>query len=172
MYATIVSPGMATSAFVDQFKGDVERWVSRQQSQAARAPVDPKGPGRPCELPAAVLWSGLLLCVLHRARGVRDVWRALVYQGYNICDQAVYARLDSGGTEPLQALFEQLSRMLAAWVQPLLSAQSWEALAPFARAVLALDAHDLRPVGAQVAQSALLQERGRGVVAGQTGNAV
>jgi len=39
----------------------------------------------------------------------------------------------------LQALFEQLSRMLAAWVQPLLDAQSWEPLAPFARAVLALD---------------------------------
>ncbi len=146
MYATIATPGMATSAFVEQFKGYVERWVRRQQSQAASAPADPKGPGRPCELPAAVLWSRVLLCVLHRARGVRDVWRALVCQGYDICDQAVYARLDSGGTEPLQALFEQLSRMLAAWIQPLLSAQSWEALAPFARAVLALDETTLDPL--------------------------
>ena len=146
MYATIVSPAMATSAFVDQFQGYVERWMRRQQSQAASAPGDPKGPGRPCELPAAVLWSGLLLCVLHRARGVRDVWRALVCQGYDICDQAVYGRLDRGGTEPLQALFEQLSRMLAAWVQPLLDAQSWEPLAPFARAVLALDETTLDPL--------------------------
>jgi len=128
MYVTIISPAMATSAFVEQFTGYVERWVSRQQSQAASAPGEPKGPGRPCALPAAVLWSGVLLCVLHRARGVRDVWRALVCQGYDICDQAVYARLDSGGTEPLQAFFEHLSRMLAAWVQPLVDAQSWEAL--------------------------------------------
>ena len=139
MYATIGLPGRASTAFVDQFKGYVERWVSRQQSQAASAPADPKGPGRPCELPAAVLWSRVVLCVLHRACGVRDVWRALVYQGYDICDQAVYARLDSGGTEPLHALFEHLSRMLAAWIQPLLGAQPWEALAPFARQVLALD---------------------------------
>jgi len=43
---------------------------------------------------------------LHRARGVRDVMLALVCQGYDIFDQAVYARLDSGGTEPLQARFE------------------------------------------------------------------
>jgi hypothetical protein len=99
---------MATPAFVDQFKGYVERWVSRQQSQVAPAPADPKGPGRPCELPSEILWSRLLLCVLHRARGVRDVWRALVCQGYDLCDEAVYARLDSGGTEPLQALFAQL----------------------------------------------------------------
>lgn len=169
MYATIVAPGMATSAFVEQFKGYVERWVRRQQSEAASGPAEPKGPGRPCELPAEVLWSTLLLCVLQRARGVREVWRALVCRGYDICDQAVYARLDSGGTEPLQTVFEHLSRMLAAWIKPLVEAQSWEKLAPFARAVLALDAHDVRPVGTQVAQFASLQERGRGVVAGQTG---
>lgn len=146
MYATIVAPGMATSAFVEQFKGYVERWVRRQQSEAASAPAEPKGPGRPCELPAEVLWSTLLLCVLQRARGVCEVWRALVCQGYDICDQAVYARLDSGGTEPLQTVFEHLSRMLAAWIKPLVEAQSWEKLAPFARAVLALDETTLDPL--------------------------
>jgi hypothetical protein len=172
MYATIAPPGMATSAFVEQFKGYVERWVRRQQSQVASAAAEPKGPGRPCELPAAVLWSRVLLCVLHRARGVRDVWRALVCQGYDICDQAVYARLDSGGTELLQAVFEQLSRMLAAWIQPLLSAQSWEALAPFARAVLALDETTLDPLARKLPSLRHAQERGRGVVAGQTGHAV
>jgi hypothetical protein len=146
MYATIVSPGLATSGFVEQFKAYVERWISRQQSQTASAPAEPPGPGRPCELPAEVLWSTLLLSVLQGVRGVRDVWRALVCQGYDICDQAVYARLDSGGTEPLQAVFEQVSRMLAAWVQPLVNAQSWEALAPFARTVLALDETTLDPL--------------------------
>ena len=172
MYVTIVSPAMATSAFVEQFTGYVERWVSRQQSQAASAPGEPKGPGRPCALPAAVLWSRMLLCVLHRGRGVRDVWRALVCQGYDLCDQAVYARLDSGGTEPLQAFFEHLSRMLAAWVQPLVDAQSWEALAPFARAVLALDETVLDPLARKLPSLRHAEERSGGVVAGQTGHAV
>jgi hypothetical protein len=146
MYTTIGSPTGANAAFVDQFKGYMERWVSKQQSQTASRPADPKGPGRPCELPAEVLWSTLLLCVLNRARGVRDVWRALVCQGYDICDEAVYARLDSGGTEPLQAFFVQLTTMLAAWVQRLLDVQPWEPLAPFAREVLALDETTLDPV--------------------------
>jgi DDE family transposase len=146
MYATIATPALASTAFVAQFKEYVERWVRRKQSQVASAPADPTGPGRPCELPSEVLWSSLLQCVLNRARGVRDLWRALVYQGYDLCDEAVYARLDSGGTEPLQAFFEQLSRLLAAWVQPLLDVQSWEPLAPFAREVLALDETTLDPV--------------------------
>ena len=95
MYATIGMPGLATSGFVEQFKAYVERWVSKQQSEAASAPAEPTGPGRPCELPAEVLWSTVLLSVLQRVQGVREVWRALVCQGYDICDQAVYARLDS-----------------------------------------------------------------------------
>jgi hypothetical protein len=51
-----------------------------------------------------------------------------------------------GGTAAVQALFEHLSRLRAAWIQPVLSAQSWEALAPCARAVLALDETTLDPV--------------------------
>ena len=117
MYPTTGVPAPATSAFLDQFKAYVLRWLRRQQSECASAPAEPAGPGRPRELPAKVLWSTLLLGVLQRVRGVREVWRALVCQGYDLCDQAVYARLERDGTEPLQALFAQLSRMLAAWVQ-------------------------------------------------------
>lgn len=146
MYATIGVPAKANAAFLDQFKSYVERWMSRQQSQAGGAPPAPKGPGRPCELPAEVLWSTLLLGVLQRVRGVRQVWRMLVCQGYDICDQAVYARLESGGTAPLQTMFAQVSRMLAAWLQPVVEAQSWDALAPFARGVLALDETTLDPL--------------------------
>jgi hypothetical protein len=141
MYSTLASPSPASDAFVEQVRGYVERWMRRMQSQreSQGAGSDAKGPGRPRELPDATLWSSLLLCVLYRAQGVRDLWRALVCQGYDICDQAVYGRLDSAGTAPLQAFFEQLSTMLAAWVQPLLDVQAWEPLAPFAREVLALD---------------------------------
>ena len=104
MYSTIGSPYPANDAFVEQFRGYVQRWMQRMQSQreSQGAGSDATGPGRPRELPAAALWSSLLLCVLDRAQGVRDLWRALVCQGYDICDQAVYARLDRGGIEPLQ----------------------------------------------------------------------
>ena len=40
----------------------------------------------------------------------------------------------------------EVSRMLAAWVQPLVNAQSWDVLAPFAHAVLALDETTLDPL--------------------------
>ena len=139
MNATIGLPGMASPAFVEPFTGYVEQWVRRQQRQAASVPADPKGPGRPCELPEEALWSSLLRCVLTRAHGVRDLWRTLVCQGYDICDQAVYARLEKAGTAPLEKVFEQRSTMLAAWVKPRLAEQSWAQVAPFAREVLALD---------------------------------
>ena len=146
MKNTIAQPALATPGFVEQFQAYVERWIHRLQNQSASASAEPAKAGRPRELPAEVLWSTLLLSVLQRVRGVREVWRAVVCQGYDICDQAVYTRLDHGGTEPLQAIFEQVSRMLAAWVQPLVSAQSWDVLAPFAHAVLALDETTLDPL--------------------------
>ena len=146
MKNTIAQPVLATPGFVEQFQAYVERWIHRLQNQSASASAEPAKAGRPRELPAEVLWSTLLLSVLQRVRGVREVWRVVVCQGYDICDQAVYTRLDHGGTEPLQAIFEQVSRMLAAWVQPLVNAQSWDVLAPFAHAVLALDETTLDPL--------------------------
>ncbi len=152
MYATIGVPALATAGFVEQFIVYVQRWIHRQQSQSEHALAEPAGPGRPCVLSAEVLWSTLLLSVLQRVRGVREVWRALVCQGYDICDQAVYARLERDGMEPVQALFAQMSRMLAAWIQPLVEAQAWEGLAPFARAVLALDETTLDPLARKLPQ--------------------
>jgi hypothetical protein len=146
MQNTRAQPALATPGFVEQFQAYVERWIHRLQNQSASASAEPAKAGRPRELPAEVLWSTLLLSVLQRVRGVREVWRAVVCQGYDICDQAVYTRLDHGGTEPLQAIFAQVSRMLAAWVQPLVNAQSWDVLAPFAHAVLALDETTLDPL--------------------------
>ena len=152
MYPTTGVPAPATSAFLDQFKAYVQRWLRRQQSECASAPAEPAGPGRPCELPAEVLWSTLLLGVLQRVQGVREVWRALVCQGYDLCDQAVYARLERDGSEPLQALFAHLSGMLAAWIKPLVEAQPGKGLAPFARAVLALDETTLDPLARKLPQ--------------------
>ncbi len=124
------------------------------QSQTERqgAPPDPKGPGRPRELPEEVVWRSLLQCVLTRARGVRDLWRSLVCQGYDICDETVYDRLDKAGTGPLEQLFQQLTTGLSAWVQPLLDEQRWAPLAPFASDVLALDETVLDPVARKLPQ--------------------
>ena len=146
MHATTPVPDRASSGFLGEFTAYVRRWISQQQSEQVAVTREPAGPGRPCELPAEVLWSTVLLSVLQRVRGVREIWRALVCQGYDVCDQAVYARLERDGTEPLQALFCQISRMLAAWVQSLLEGQSKQVLAPFARAVLALDETTLDPL--------------------------
>ena len=152
MHATTDRPAEATGVFFEQFITYARRWIRKQQSASASASA-PAGPGRPCDLPAEVLWSTLLLSVLQRVRGVRDVWRALVYQGYDVCDQAVYARLERDGTEPMQALFTQMSRMLAAWVQSLVEeAQSEKVLASFARAVLALDETTLDPLARMLPQ--------------------
>ncbi len=73
MYATIATPGMATSAFVEQFTGYVERWVSRRQSQTASAPADPKGPGRPCETRCGFVEQGVVVCLASCAWGTRRV---------------------------------------------------------------------------------------------------
>jgi len=154
MYPTIAAPTPASEAFVDQLTGYVERWMRRMQSQTERqgAPADLKGPSRPRELPEEVVWRSLLLCVLTRARGVRDLWRSLVCQGYDSCDETVYERLDKAGTEPLELLFQQITTLLTSWVQPLLEEQQWEPLAPFASEVLALDETVLDPVARKLPQ--------------------
>ena len=154
MYGTIAASSPASDEFIDELTGYVERWLRRIQSQAERqgAPPDPKGPGRPRELPEEVVWRSLLLCVLTRARGVRDLWRSLVCQGYDICDETVYERLAKAGTEPLEQLFQQITTGLAAWVQPLLDEQRWTPLAPFASDVLALDETVLDPVARKLPQ--------------------
>ncbi len=152
MYPTTPIPGGASSGFVDEFKVYVRRWISQQQREQTAVTREPAGPGRPCELPAEVLWSTVLLSVLQRVRGVREIWGAIVSQGYDLCDQAVYARLERDGTEPLHALFVQFSRMLAAWLQPLVQQQLGAVLAPFARAVLALDETTLDPLARKLPQ--------------------
>ncbi len=151
MHPTTPVPGGATNSFVDEFTAYVRRWISQQQREQAAVTREPAGPGRPCELPAEVLWSTVLLSVLQRVRGVREIWRALVSQGYDLCDQAVYARLARDGTAPRHSLFVQFSRMLAAWIQPLVR-QPGQVLAPFARGVLALDETTLDPLARKLPQ--------------------
>jgi hypothetical protein len=148
MYDTRSGQAKASAGFVQQVETYVQRCVQGIEAQEERrgAGPDPKRPGRPIELPKVVLWSSLLLCVLQGARGVREVWRSVVLQGYDICDQTLYDRLEQEGTAWLEQFFVQITAMLAAWLRPLLAQQPWYPLASFATDVLALDETTLDPV--------------------------
>jgi hypothetical protein len=108
-------------------------------------PKSSGGPGRPRVLPALCLWAGLLVCVLRGFASQRQLWRRLVRQGLRrfgriaISDQALYNRLARAGTAPLEGLFAQVSGVLADRLAP----YAQTSLAPFAPAVVALDASTL-----------------------------
>ena len=100
-----------------------------------------KGPGRPRVLPAMALWAGLLVCVLRGFGSQLAVWRLISERGlwffprFPVTDQAVYKRLHSAGTKPLERLFEQISGVLAQRLQGVVT----EKLAPFAEGVVCID---------------------------------
>jgi len=148
MHDTVSGQGKASPGFIEQVETYVQRCLSRIQAKEASqgAGPDAKGPGRPLQLPRVALWTGLLLCMVQGARGVRQVWRFLVQRGYDICDQTLYDRLEQEGTRWLEEFFVQLSAMLAAWLKPLLEQQAWYPVAPFATDVLVLDETTLDPL--------------------------
>ncbi len=107
-----------------------------------------KGPGRPRILPAMVLWAGLLVCVLRGFGSQLALWRLISERGlwffprFEVTDQAVYKRLHSAGTEPLERLFEQINRMLAERFRDMVSNK----LASFADGVVCIDESTLEAI--------------------------
>ena len=100
------------------------------------------GPGSASRiLPAMLLWSGLLVCILRGFRTQLALWRLLTTQGLwghppvTLSDEAVYKRLSTGGTHMLERLFAQVSDVLRERLGP----YAQTALAPFATEVFALD---------------------------------
>ena len=104
--------------------------------------------GRPRVLPALALWAGLLVTVLRGFTGQSAVWRLLSERGlwffprFSVGDQAVYSRLERGGTSGLEALFRQVRDVLADRIKVAVTAT----LAPFASEVMALDQSTLDAV--------------------------
>lgn len=102
--------------------------------------TDPKSRGRPRILPAMCLWAGVVVCVLRGWNSQLAIWRLLSekrlwdYPRFPISDQAVYKRLEQGGSEPLQELFALVSQSLAERLAPFA-----QRLASFAREVVAID---------------------------------
>src|SRR3989440_8031375 len=132
--AKVTSPGLAQN-----LESYLRRLLERIGAQQSASAESGKGPGAPQKLPRAALWTGLVLCVLSGVKSLRGVWRYLVWQGYAMCDETVYDRLEEEGTAALQLLFAQISQMLLAWLSPLGAQQSWAPLAPFAKQHAALD---------------------------------
>ncbi len=148
MHDTRGGQAKASAGFVQHLETYMRRCLQRIEAQEERrgAGPDPTRPGRPLELPKVVLWSTLLLGVLQGARSGREVWRSVVLQGYDICDQTLYDRLEQEGTAWLEQFFVQITAMLTAWLGPLVKQQPWYPLASFASDVLALDETTLDPV--------------------------
>src|SRR5512136_347269 len=102
--------------------------------------ADPKSRGRPRILPAMCLWAGVVVCVLRGWNSQLAIWRLLSekrlwdYPRFPISDQAIYKRLDQGGSEPLQELFRLVSQSLAERLAPYA-----QRLASFASEVVAID---------------------------------
>jgi hypothetical protein len=125
----------------------IESFVREMVEQLEPIHADPLGRGRPRVLPALCLWAGVLICVLRGWSSQLAIWRLLQHKGlwdyprFPISDQAVYKRLAQGGEAPLKSLFEQVSAVLQARLQPYL-----QPLAPFASEVVAMDATTLDKV--------------------------
>ena len=132
----------------DALLNNIESFL--QQMTAALVPQEPpaRGPGRPRVLPALCLWAGLLVCVLRGFSSQLALWRLLSVTGLwryprvPVTDQAVYNRLERGGTAPLEALFDHIRTLLAARLAPYAQVD----LAPFAQEVVALDESTLDQV--------------------------
>jgi len=107
-----------------------------------------KGPGRPRILPAMVLWAGLLVCVLRGFGSQLALWRLISERGlwffprFEVTDQAVYNRLHNAGTEPMERLFGQISRVLAERFKGMVS----DSLASFAKEVVCIDESTLEGI--------------------------
>jgi len=124
--------------------GEVEQFLQEAVSALAPAVSAPEqaGPGSTRRiLPALLLWSGLVVCVLRGFGSQHALWRLLSLYGLwghppvAVTDQAVYTRLATGGTTALEWLFAHSSRLLRERLTPYADTK----LAAFATGVYALD---------------------------------
>ena len=127
--------------------GNIEEFI-RECLEDMEPDHEVRGVGRPRILPAMALWAGLLVCVLRGFDSQMSIWRLIsgrqlwFFPRFEVTDQAVYKRLHSAGTKPLERLFEQISNVLAERLKGAVS----EKLAPFAGDVVCIDESTLDAV--------------------------
>jgi len=137
-----------TSSEQKELLSNIERFLCEMIQQLEPIKVDKVGRGRPRVIPAMCLWAGLLVCVLRQMGSQLAIWRLLAsqslwdYPRFPVSDQAVYKRLEEGGTVELERLFGQVSTVLHSRLAP----YAQHELAPFASEVVVLDATTLDPV--------------------------
>lgn len=113
-------------------------------------PARPRG-GRPPVLPATLLWTGLLVCILRGFSAQLELWRLLTqwglwhYPRVDVSDMAVYQRLARTPPTAMQAFFTHLSAVIAAH-QTAQQVPPAVPLAAFAMGIFALDQMVLDPV--------------------------
>lgn len=109
-------------------------------------PAPRRGRGRPAILPAALLWAGMLVCILRHDGSQRAIWRLLTVHGLwgtpriPLSDDAVYRRIARAGPRTMATLFRAVTELLTD------EAPGDRTLAPFATEVVALDETTLDPV--------------------------
>lgn len=145
MNINIATPNTVSSptppAEREELIGDVETFLESAVLSMQQAPPPYRGPGRPPILPSLALWAGMVVCVLHGFTSQLGLWRLLRDRGVwsfpriPVDDQAVYKRLGTEGTGPLQRLFQHITTLLTQRI----TVAATIALAPFAKGVYALD---------------------------------
>jgi hypothetical protein len=119
----------------------IEVFIEGIVTDLAPPPPQKRGRGAPKVLPELCLWAGMLVCVLRGFSSQRALWRLLTLHGlwgfgrFSVCDEAVYDRLERGGTAPMEQLFVRVTRVLRDRLTP----YAEPSLAPFATEVVALD---------------------------------
>lgn len=131
-----------TEDLVPDIEAFLQKIITTAETESEEAK---KSVGRKPILPSLVLWSGMIVAVLRGFQSQLDVWRLVSWEGlwhhegYKVCDQAVYNRLEHEGSQYLNNLFlkvrDGLSERLAPYVQ--------NQIAPFASGVYALDGSTL-----------------------------
>ncbi len=118
----------------------IEEFLQEMIEKLEPIQTDPIGRWRPRILRRCVCRGGVLVCVLRGWSSQLGIWRLLNHRGlwdyprFAISDQAVYARLEKGGEDPLKRLFEQVSAVLQERLKPPL-----QPIARFASEVVAID---------------------------------
>lgn len=108
--------------------------------------------GRPEILPGALLWTGLLVCILRHTTSQQALWRLLSQSGLwhfprvPVSAEAVRIRLQRAGPTVMQDLFTQVTAELATRVP------ADATLAPFAPGVFAIDESTLDGVARTLPQ--------------------
>lgn len=114
--------GLPMSAPPDDLALQVEGWLGELVGELE--PDRRSGPGAPAVLPALLLWTGLVVCVLRGFGSQSALWRLLAQRGLwsyprvPVTDDAVRKRLARAGTAPLEQLFAQITTLLATRIGP------------------------------------------------------